>query len=230
MRDNPKDFKKPQNTKSRYRLNEQIRIREVRVIGPDGEQLGVLLTAAALQKAQELELDLIEIAPTARPPVCKIADWGKLRYEMSKKEKQGKQKGQNVKTVQLSANIGENDLARKISDAQRFIDEGHRVLVQVIMKGREAKHSKLVQENTIKKMQAALANATMEQVQLLGLKITATFIRNHNGSKTTSVPSNPAPTTPTSQTPKPVIKPETSNQTSKTMKSEASANAGKRDM
>lgn len=183
MRDNQRDFKKPQN-KFRYRLNDQIRIREVRVIGPEGDQLGILPTYIALQKAYDSGLDLIEIAPTARPPVCKIADYGKLLYELNKKEKQNKQKGQTVKIIQLTPNIGENDLMRKIGAAQKFLDEGHRVMVQVTMKGREAKHTKLVQENTIKKVQAELKNATMEQVQLLGLKIMANFIHSPGASKT----------------------------------------------
>lgn len=176
MRENY-NFQK-QNNKFRLRINDQIRIREVRLIGPDGAQIGVIPTNIAQQKAQELGLDLIEIVPDSKPPVCKIADWGKLKYELSKKEKGNKQKGQQQKVVQLTPNIGENDLSRKIADMQKFLDKGHRVLVYVTMKGRESKHIKLVQENTIKKIQSSLTNATMEQVQLQGPKIIASFIHS----------------------------------------------------
>ena len=188
MRDNPRDFKINNNFKNRYRINEQIRIREVRLIGPDGAQLGVVPTSLAQQKAQESGLDLIEIAPTAKPPVCKIADWGKMKYDLSIKEKAAKQKGPSQKTIQLTPNIGENDLLRKVADMQKFLDRGHRVLVQVMMKGREAKYTKLVQENTIKKIESLLTNAVMEQVQLQGTKIFASFM--HSDSKNTHKPEN----------------------------------------
>jgi len=192
MRDNSKEFRPNNNFKFRLRINEQIRIREVRLIGPDGVQLGVVPTNVAQQKAQEFGLDLIEIAPMAKPPVCKIADWGKMKYELSIKEKSAKQKSSNQKTIQLTPNIGENDLLRKVNDIQKFLDKGHRVLVQVFMKGREAKHMKLVQENTIKRIESLLTNAVMEQTQLQGPRIIATFAHSDKKSKVEIIGELPA--------------------------------------
>ena len=104
-------------------INEQIRDREVRVIGADGTQLGIMSAREAFKLAQEAELDLVKIAPTAKPPVCKIIDYGKYRYEMARKEKEArkKQKTVEIKEVRLSPNIESNDLNTKINAARKFI-------------------------------------------------------------------------------------------------------------
>ena len=112
-------------------INEQIRDREVRVIGADGTQLGIMSAREAFKLAQEAELDLVKIAPTAKPPVCKIIDYGKYRYEMARKEKEArkKQKTVEIKEVRLSPNIESNDLNTKINAARKFITKGDKVKV-----------------------------------------------------------------------------------------------------
>ena len=123
-------------------INEQIRDREVRVIGADGEQVGVMSSKEALALAREADLDLIKIAPTAKPPVCKIADYGKYRYELARKEKEAKKKQKviDVKEVRLSPNIEENDINTKATSARKFLAKGDRVKVTVRFRGREMAH------------------------------------------------------------------------------------------
>ncbi len=123
-------------------INEQIRDREVRVIGADGTQLGIMSAREAFKLAQEAELDLVKIAPTAKPPVCKIIDYGKYRYEMARKEKEArkKQKIVEIKEVRLSPNIESNDLNTKINAARKFITKGDKVKVSLRFRGREMAH------------------------------------------------------------------------------------------
>lgn len=123
-------------------INEQIRDREVRVIGADGTQLGIMSAREAYKLAQEAELDLVKIAPTAKPPVCKIIDYGKYRYEMARKEKEArkKQKTVEIKEVRLSPNIESNDLNTKISAARKFLTKGDKVKVSLRFRGREMAH------------------------------------------------------------------------------------------
>ncbi|MBE5934420.1 MAG: translation initiation factor IF-3 [Lachnospiraceae bacterium] len=123
-------------------INEQIRDKEVRVIGEDGEQLGVMSSKEALQMAREAELDLIKIAPTAKPPVCKIADYGKYKYEQIRREKAAKkkQKVTEVKEIRLTPNIDVNDLNTKANQARKFIQKGDRVKVALRFRGREMAH------------------------------------------------------------------------------------------
>ncbi len=129
-------------TISELMINEQIRDKEVRLIGEDGEQLGIMSAREALQRAKEAELDLVKIAPTARPPVCKIIDYGKYRYELVRKEKEAKKKQRiiEVKEVRLSPNIDTNDLNTKISAARRFLEKGDKVKVTLRFRGREMAH------------------------------------------------------------------------------------------
>ena len=123
-------------------INEQIRDREVRVIGEDGQQLGIMSAKEAMRLAQEAELDLVKIAPTAKPPVCKIIDYGKYRYELTRKEKEArkKQKVVELKEVRLSPNIDANDLNTKINAARKFISKGNKVKVTLRFRGREMAH------------------------------------------------------------------------------------------
>lgn len=118
-----------------HRLNEEIRARKVRLIGPNGEQLGVLTTQDALIQAQNFGLDLVEVAAQAKPPVCRILDYGKMKYDASKKQKKSSQKVVK-KTIKLKHNIEQFDLQRKINDAQKFIDKGFQVSVQMTVRGR----------------------------------------------------------------------------------------------
>lgn len=123
-------------------INEQIRDREVRLIGEDGGQLGIMPIKEAMKLAKEANLDLVKIAPTAKPPVCKIIDYGKYRYELARKEKEAKkkQKVTEVKEVRLSPNIDENDLNTKANQARKFITKGDKVKVALRFRGREMAH------------------------------------------------------------------------------------------
>ena len=123
-------------------INGQIRDKEIRVIGEDGEQLGIMSPREAMKIAQEAELDLVKIAPKAQPPVCKIIDYGKYRYELARKEKEAKkkQKTVEVKEVRLSPNIDTNDLNTKVNAARKFLSKGDRVKVTLRFRGREMAH------------------------------------------------------------------------------------------
>ena len=123
-------------------INEQIRDKEVRLIGADGEQLGIMSAREAYKLAQEAELDLVKIAPGAKPPVCKIIDYGKYRDELARKEKEArkKQKTVELKEVRLSPNIDTNDLNTKMNAARKFISKGNKVKVTLRFRGREMAH------------------------------------------------------------------------------------------
>ena len=123
-------------------INEQIRDKEVRLIGEDGEQLGIVSSRDALKMAEEAGLDLVKIAPTAKPPVCKIVDYGKYRYELARKEKDAKRKQKviEVKEIRMSPNIDTNDLNTKVGAARKFLEKGNRVKVTLRFRGREMAH------------------------------------------------------------------------------------------
>ena len=123
-------------------INEQIRDKEVRLIGAEGEQLGIMSSRDAQKLADEAGLDLVKIAPTAKPPVCKIIDYGKYRYEQARKEKEAKKKQKTVelKEIRLSPNIDTNDLNTKINSAKKFIEKGNKVKVTLRFRGREMAH------------------------------------------------------------------------------------------
>ncbi len=129
-------------TISELMINEQIRDKEVRLIGEDGSQLGIMSAKEAYKLAQEAELDLVKIAPTAKPPVCKIIDYGKYRYELARKEKEArkKQKVIEIKEVRLSPNIDTNDLNTKMGAARKFLEKGDKVKVTLRFRGREMAH------------------------------------------------------------------------------------------
>ena len=123
-------------------INEQIRDREIRLIGQNGEQLGIMSARDAYLKAQEAGLDLVKIAPTAKPPVCKIIDYGKYRYELARKEKEAKKKQKTIeiKEVRLSPNIDTNDLNTKMNAAKKFLAKGNKVKITLRFRGREMAH------------------------------------------------------------------------------------------
>ena len=123
-------------------INEQIRDKEIRLIGEDGTQLGIVATKAALKMAEDAELDLVKIAPTAKPPVCKIIDYGKYKYELVRKEKEArkKQKTIEIKEIRLSPNIDTNDLNTKINAARKFLGKGDKVKITLRFRGREMAH------------------------------------------------------------------------------------------
>nr|WP_242843555.1 translation initiation factor IF-3 [Thermincola ferriacetica] len=127
------------------RINEEIRAKEVRLVSSDGEQLGIVPLKEALRFAQEKDLDLVEVAPSAKPPVCRIMDYGKYKYEQSKREKEArkKQKIINVKEIKLRPNIEAHDLVTKTNNIVRFLKDGDKVKVTVMFRGREMAHTDL---------------------------------------------------------------------------------------
>lgn len=144
-------------TISELMINEQIRDREIRLIGENGEQLGIMSAREAYKLAQEAELDLVKIAPAAKPPVCKIIDYSKYKYEMLRKEKEArkKQKTTEIKEIRLSPNIDENDLNTKANQARKFIAKGDKVKVSLRFRGREMAHmnsSRQILDNFVEKL------------------------------------------------------------------------------
>lgn len=123
-------------------INEQIRDKEVRVIGESGEQLGIMSSKEALALAEEAGVDLVKIAPTAQPPVCRIVDYGKFKYEQMKREKEAKKKQHvvEIKEIRLSPNIDTNDLNTKMNAAKKFLADGDRVKITLRFRGREMAH------------------------------------------------------------------------------------------
>ena len=123
-------------------INEQIRDKEVRLVGEDGEQLGVMPARDAQKLAEEAGLDLVKIAPGAKPPVCKIVDYGKFKYEQTRKDKEAKKKQKtiDIKEIRMSPNIDTNDLNTKISAARKFLQKGDKVKVTLRFRGREMAH------------------------------------------------------------------------------------------
>ena len=129
-------------SKQELQINEQIRDKELRVIDSDGTQLGIMPLRRAMELAEQKNLDLVKIAPQANPPVCKIIDYGKYKYEMIRREKEAKKKQKviEVKEVRLSPNIDTNDLNTKIGSARKFIEKGNKVKVTLRFRGREMAH------------------------------------------------------------------------------------------
>ncbi|MCQ2524613.1 MAG: translation initiation factor IF-3 [Lachnospiraceae bacterium] len=126
-------------------INEQIRDKEVRVIGENGEQLGIMSAKDALKLADEAGVDLVKIAPTAQPPVCRIVDYGKFKYEQMRREKEAKKKQKvvEVKEIRLTPNIDTNDLNTKMKAAKKFLEDGNRVKVTLRFRGREMAHMQM---------------------------------------------------------------------------------------
>ena len=135
-----------------HQLNEEIRDKEVRVIGPDGTMLGIMSAAEALKQAEEQDYDLVKISPNAVPPVCKIMDYGKFRFEQMKKEKEAR-KNQHVveiKEIRMSPGIDTNDFNVKVKNAIKFLKDGNRVKVTVRFRGREMAHTNIGEQLLVK--------------------------------------------------------------------------------
>ncbi len=146
-----------------------IRIREVRVIDDEGQQLGVMPTAQALALAQEKGLDLVEVAPTAVPPVCRILDYGQYKYELQKREREAKkkQKSQTFKEIRLRVKIDVNDLRTKARRAAQFLDDGDRVKVTVQFRGREMTHANLGRDLLTRAAEMLAEHGTIERQPLM---------------------------------------------------------------
>ncbi|MBQ7619189.1 MAG: translation initiation factor IF-3 [Treponema sp.] len=142
------------------RINERIRVREVRLIDNEGNQMGIVPTLEALKMAKDRELDLVEVAPTANPPVCKILDFGKYRFEQEKKlrDSKKKQKVLKLKEIRMQPKIGPGDLDTKAKHVQEFLEEGNKVKVTIRFRGRELAHTDLgfgVLEEVLKRLTSA---------------------------------------------------------------------------
>ena len=124
----------------KQRVNEQIRISPVRLIGANGEQLGVVPTSQALEMAREANLDLVEVAAQERPPVCKIMDYGKFRYQQSRKGTKTKTHQQKLKEIRVRPKTGDHDIETKINQARKFLEHNDKVQVTVLFRGREMQH------------------------------------------------------------------------------------------
>ena len=150
-------------------INEEIKLKEVRVVSDNGEQLGVMSSSAALDKAYAMGLDLVLIAPTAVPPVCRIMDYGKYRYERDKKEKEAKKKQQTIETkeVQLSCRIDTHDFNTKANNAIRFLKGGDKVRVVISFRGREMAHTDVGAELIGKFVEACSEFGTTDKVPAL---------------------------------------------------------------
>ena len=149
----------PPSAGSFVRINGKIRAREVRVIGPDGQQVGVVSLHEAINLARRSAMDLVEVAPNATPPVCRVVDYGKYRYEQAKKEKESKkhQHANRVKEIQLTATIDDNDFGVKLGHATGFLCEDMRVKVSLRFRGREMAHQEFgmqVMERFVKELAA----------------------------------------------------------------------------
>ena len=148
-----------------HQLNEEIRDSEIRLIGSSGEQLGIMSAAQALRIADEQDLDLVKISPQANPPVCKLMDYGKFRFEQSKREKEAR-KNQHVveiKEVRMSPGIDVGDFNTKLKNAQKFLTEGNRVKVSVRFRGREMAHTEIGRDLLLRFAEQAGEVSSMEK-------------------------------------------------------------------
>jgi translation initiation factor IF-3 len=146
-------------------VNNSIRVREVRVVDANGNQLGIMATRDAMRLAEEKQLELVEIAPQAKPPVCRIMDYGKYKYEQSKREKETRKKQRiiSVKEVKLRPNIEEHDFEVKAKNAVRFLKDGDKVKVTIMFRGREIVHTNLGQQLLVKMAEQVKDIATVER-------------------------------------------------------------------
>lgn len=135
----------PPPTNNEPRINDRIRAREVRLVGPDGEQIGIKPLPEALNYARALDLDLVEVADKANPPVCRVMDYGKYKYETAQKAKESRRKSTNVvvKEMKYRPKIGGGDFGTKTRKVEQFLDEGHKVKITIMFRGREVAHPEL---------------------------------------------------------------------------------------
>lgn len=154
----------PEINKS-IRINGAIRARELRIIGPDGEQLGIMPLKEALSKANDMNLDLVEISPGANPPVAKIIDWGKYQYQKMKDQQKNRRqaKSGDLKQMRFGLKIGAGDLEVKLKKIRKFLEGGHKVRIQVVYKGREMAHKEIGYELIDKIMEHLSEDAILEQ-------------------------------------------------------------------
>lgn len=140
---------KPKDTGRKFRINKQIRANEVRLLDEEGAMIGIIPTREALQMAEEKEFDLIEINPKSNPPVCKMMDYNKFKYQQSKANQANKQKKNEMKTLRVSVRVSPNDLNVRAKKAEQFLEKGMKVKLQVQMRGREKAHPEVAEETML---------------------------------------------------------------------------------
>ncbi len=173
----------------KHRINEQISAREVRLIGSDGSQLGVVTLVDALRRAADEELDLVEVAAEAKPPVCRLIDYGKLKYRENKKAAEAKKHASapTVKELRVRYNTDKHDLDTKIRSARKFLGEGDRVRFQMKFRGREVVYKQLGVQIFDQLSQALADVAVVEDLSpLLGNRMTMTLVPKPHGGKVTA--------------------------------------------
>ena len=166
-------------------INGQIRDKEIRVIGENGDQLGIMSPKEAMKLAQEADLDLVKIAPKAQPPVCKIMDYGKFRYEQTRREKEAKKKQQSVevKEIQLSCRIDTHDFETKANRAVKFLGEGNKVRVCLKFRGREMAHQEIGRDMLAKFQDACADYGSVDKKPVLEGRQMTMFINPLKQSK-----------------------------------------------
>ena len=174
------------------RINEAITASELRVIGPDGNQLGILSRADALLEAERAGLDLIEISPQASPPVAKIIDWGKYQYQKTKEQQRNRRNTTTVeiKQMRLGLKIGTNDLEIKLRKIREFLEAGHRVKIMVFFRGREMAHQELGYAMLDKIIEKLQDTATVEQKPIMAGKNLGIVVRSTVNAKAQNAPRN----------------------------------------
>ena len=165
-----------------HQLNEEIRDKEIRLIGADGAQLGIVSSAQALDMAEEQGMDLVKISPNAIPPVCKIMDYSKFCFDQKKREKEARknQRVVEVKEIRMSPSIDTNDLNTKVKAAQKFLADGNRVKVSVRFRGREMAHTNLGEKLLMDFAEQCAQTATMEKNPKLEGRFMAMFLTPKN--------------------------------------------------
>jgi translation initiation factor IF-3 len=167
------------------RINGAIRANELRVIGPDGSQIGILTRAEALLEAERQKLDLVEISPSANPPVARIVDWGKYNYQKTKELQRNRKnvKTSEVKQMRLGLKIGANDLEIKLRKIRSFLEDGHKVKIMVFFRGREMAHQELGYELIERIAQSLSDVAVVDQKPQLAGKNLSIVVRSNNNAK-----------------------------------------------
>lgn len=156
-------------SKEAQQINEEIKDKELRVISADGEQLGIMSAKEALKIAEDNDLDLVKIAPQAKPPVCKIMDYSKFRYEQAKREKENRKNQKQIETkeIRLSVTIDVGDFNTKVNQAKKFLNNGHKLKVSIRLKGRMMAHSDLGVDNMKRFAEAVSEEANVDKAPKL---------------------------------------------------------------
>ena len=175
------------------RINNEIRYDEVRVIGPNGEQLGIMSSRDAQLKARDLGVDMVEMAANANPPVVKLIDWGKYQYQKMKEQSRAKKKAKSseLKQIRLGLKIGENDLNIKIRKIKEFLSEGHRVKIMIVFRGREMTHKEVGTELMNKIIDLLSEDAIVDGKSAMSGRNLSFTVRRKNWQQRPTVPCTP---------------------------------------